>query len=75
MTRPNVTPWYRVGQRYQRSIRAPYHDLEVYPAEDGWRWTVSRIHAPTGRFRAVDSGVAASQTLAQSAAMAAVCFD
>ena len=68
MTRPARTPWYTLGSGYQSTIRKPYHDLEVVPVGDGWRWKRSRIDPRTGAFRVVASGVVRSFEAAKTAA-------
>ena len=68
MTRPVVGPWYTFGSGFQSTIREPYHDLEVVPVADGWRWRRSRIDVASGSFKVVASGVARSIEAAKAAA-------
>ena len=75
MTRPNVTAWARMGNRWACTVRQPYHDIEVWPDGDGYRWVVSRIDPHTGMFRAVENGTATSLSIAKSAAFNAVRTD
>jgi hypothetical protein len=72
MQRPTITPWHRFARGYQATIRQPYHDLEVFPHGDRWRWRVLAMDSSSGQFREVSSGMADTLTEAQSAAISAV---
>jgi hypothetical protein len=72
MGRPTITPWHRFARGYQATIRQPYHDLEVFPHFDQWRWRVLAMDSSSGQFREVSSGMADTLTEAQSAAISAV---
>ena len=69
MTRPNLTPWYAVGNGYKRAQRRPYAEMETYPAAGGWRWRVDRIAPKSGRFETVAEGMAPGEASAKRAAV------
>ena len=69
MTRPNLTPWYAVGNGYTRAQRRPYAEMETYPTAGGWRWRVDRIAPKSGRFETVAEGMAPGETSAKRAAV------
>lgn len=71
MERPPITPWHRFARGYQATVRHPYHDLEVFPHGDRWRWRVLAMDASSGQFREVSSGMAHTLIEAQSAAISA----
>jgi hypothetical protein len=65
------TIWHPYGRGYQASVRDPYHDLEVQPSGDGWRWRVLRMDAAHGSFESIASGHAKKLHRAQALAVAA----
>ena len=69
MTRPNLTPWYAVGNGYKRAQRRPYAEMQAYPAAGGWRWRVDRIAPKTGQFETVAEGIAPGEASAKRAAV------
>ena len=69
MTRPNLTPWYAVGNGYKRAQRRPYAEMQAYPTAGGWRWRVDRIAPKTGRFETVAEGTAPGEASAKRAAV------
>ena len=69
MTRPNVSPWFAVGDRVCASQRRPYAELEVWPCASGWSWRVDRIAAQSGAFAAVAEGIEPTQAAAKRAAV------
>ena len=69
MSRPNLTPWYAVGNGYRRTQRRPYAEIETYPTAGGWRWRVDRIAPKSGRFETVAEGTARCEASAKRAAV------
>lgn len=71
-----MTPWYRFGVGFQRTLREPYLDAEVMPRPDGtWVWQLSelerKIIAQGESLSAVEAKAEATARLMEQQAMAA----